>query len=174
MARYSAFDGTNMIAQGDMTAMIAAQRVALPRGVNLLIFDDATGQVRDVDLRDAPPPARGRPKLGVKAREVTLLPRHWDWLGRQRGGASGALRRLVEEEMRRTADQPDPRARQDATYAFLSAIAGDLPRYEDALRQLFAGDTTAFRGAIAGWPDDISRYALRLAGWDVTTAEQSS
>src|SRR5262245_35394061 len=29
---------------------------------------------------------RGRPKLGVIAREVTLLPRHWDWLATQPGG----------------------------------------------------------------------------------------
>ena len=87
MTNYTAFEGFDVVATGDMTAMIAAQRAALPRGVNLLIYEDDTGQVRDVDLRDAPPPQRGRPKLGVKPREVTLLPRHWDWLADQRGGA---------------------------------------------------------------------------------------
>ncbi len=166
MTTYTAFDGQNRIATGDMAAMITTQRAAVPRGVNLLIFDDATGKARDVDLRDAPPPARGRPKLGVTAREVTLLPRHWDWLAQQRGGASAALRRVVEAEIRRTAGQPDPEAAKNATYAFLSAIAGDLPGYEEALRQLFAGQKEAFCALIAVWPDDIRSYARRLAGWE--------
>ena len=73
MTQYTAFEETKIVATGDMTAMIAAQRAALPRGINLLIYDDATGAVRDVDLREAPPPARGRPRLGVTAREVTCL-----------------------------------------------------------------------------------------------------
>ena len=83
MTLYTAFENQTVVAVGDMSAMIAAQRDASARGLNLLIYDDATGEVRDVDLRDAPPPARGRPKMGVKAREVTLLPRHWDWLRSQ-------------------------------------------------------------------------------------------
>ncbi|MEJ6398320.1 DUF2239 family protein [Yoonia sp. 208BN28-4] len=165
MTHYTAFEGTQITAAGDMAAMIAAQRAAIVRGINLLIFDDATGQVRDVDLRDAPPPTRGRPKMGVKAREVTLLPRHWTWLSEQRGGASAALRRLVEDEMRRTAHQKDPKAARNAAYAFLSAIAGDLPHYEDALRHLFADKPDDFAAIATKWPNDIYRYAMRLAGW---------
>jgi len=79
MTYFTAFEDHKIAAKGDMPAMITAQREAATRGVNLLIYDDTTGEVRDVDLRAAPPPARGRPKMGVKAREVTLLPRHWEW-----------------------------------------------------------------------------------------------
>jgi hypothetical protein len=160
MTKYTAFEDGQMIATGDMAAMITAQRDALTRHVNLLIFDDATGKVRDVDTRDAPPPTRGRPKLGVKAREVTLLPRHWDWLSQQRGGASAAIRRLVEDARRNEA--PNSKAGQNAAYAFLSSVAGDLPDYEEALRVLFAGDSEGFAAAITSWPADIQGYALRL------------
>ena len=152
------------MATGDMTAMIAAQRAALPRGVNLLIYEDDTGQVRDVDLRDAPPPQRGRPKLGVKPREVTLLPRHWDWLADQRGGASAKLRSLVDDAMWAEGGQRSAAVRQKTTYAFLSSIAGDLPRFEAATRALFAGDWDAFADEIADWPEEVRSYALRLAG----------
>ncbi len=112
MTHYTAFEGPDIIATGDMTAMIAAQRAALPRGVNLLIYDDATGAVRDVDLRDAPPPQRGRPKMGVKSREVTLLPRHWTWLNEQKGGASAALRTLVDDAMWAAGGRRSDAARQ--------------------------------------------------------------
>ena len=160
MTRYTAFEDGQIVATGDMTAMIAAQRAASPRGVNLLIYDNASGNVRDVDLRTAPPPARGRPKLGVQAREVTLLPRHWDWLKQQRGGASAALRRLVEDALR--ADGAAEPAGQNAAYAFLSSIAGDLAGYEEAIRCLFAGDADGFGTHTATWPEDIRVYAQQL------------
>lgn len=163
MTTYTVFEGHRRIASGGMPMMIAAQREANARGAILLIYDDATGRVLDVDPRaDAPPPRRGRPSLGVKSREVTLLPRHWDWLARQRGGASAALRRLVEAAAR--ADGQDPAAGRDAAYAFLSSIAGDLPGFEEMSRALFAGDMSGFAARIADWPEDIRAYALRLAG----------
>ena len=162
MTNYTAFEDGKIVAIGDMSAMITAQRAFLPRGINLLIFDDASGKVRDVDLRDAPPPARGRPKLGVKAREVTLLPRHWEWLGQQRGGASAALRRLVEDAARADASKHDPKAGQNAAYSFLSAIAGDLPDYEEVLRALFSSETDRFAALIAAWPTDVQKYAMQL------------
>lgn len=165
MTQYTAFENHQIVATGDMTRMIAAQREAIGRGVNLLIYDDATGAVRDVDLRTAPPPTRGRPKMGVKAREVTLLPRHWDWLGNQRGGASACLRRMVEDAMRADATAKDPKAAMNATYRFLSSIAGDLPQYEDALRALYAGDKQAFAAKTCDWPKDVSDFANRLAGF---------
>jgi hypothetical protein len=163
MTLYTAFENRSVVAIGDMSAMIAAQRDASTRGINLLIYDDATGQVRDVDLRCAPPPARGRPKMGVKAREVTLLPRHWDWLRSQKGGASAVLRRLVDQEIKATAGTRSNHERQSATYAFISSIGGDLPGFEAATRQLFANDWMGFATQVANWPNDVRDYALRLA-----------
>lgn len=163
MSTYTAFEDHDVIARGDMAGMIAAQRAAAPRGVNLLIYDDATGQVRDVDLRDVPPPARGRPKLGVKAREVTLLPRHWAWLGDQKGGTSAALRRLVDQAIKNADGARSDAQRQKTAYAFLSSIAGDLPGFEDTTRALFASDWDSFAARMADWPADVRAYALQLA-----------
>jgi hypothetical protein len=151
----------------------------------LLIFDDATGAQVDLDLsgseemvraRHAPqaPQAAetaaragaGRPKLGVVAREVTLLPRHWDWLKAQSGGASAAIRRLVDEARRREPEGEDPRSARDAAYRFMSAIAGNLPGFEEAARALFAGDAKRLRTLIGGWPPDVRDHALRLARID--------
>jgi hypothetical protein len=108
---------------------------------------------------------RGRPKLGVVAREVTLLPRHWEWLATQTGGASITLRRLVEQARRNDVDGGKQRRRnaQEAAYRFMSAIAGDLPAYEEACRALFADDSALFRKQIATWPVDVRDYATRLA-----------
>ena len=102
----------------------------------------------------------------AQPREVTLLPRHWDWLGQQRGGASAALRRLVEAELRRTPapDRATAPAGRDAAYAFLSAIAGNLPGYEEAIRALYGDGGKGFAEAMAGWPDDIRAHARTLAG----------
>ena len=106
---------------------------------------------------------RGRPKLGVIGREVTLLPRHWEWLNAQPGGASVALRRLVDEARRASAPAQDARLAQERAYRVMSALAGDRPGYEEALRALFAGDRARLEEQISGWPDDIRRYTLRLA-----------
>ncbi|WP_158921865.1 DUF2239 family protein [Acidisphaera sp. S103] len=110
----------------------------------------------------AVPPARGRPKLGVVAREVTLLPRHWEWLSAQPGGASVALRRLVEEARRVGGSRQDRRAAQEAAYHVMSALAGDLPGYEEAIRALFADHRVRFEDHTAGWPGDVRDYAVRL------------
>lgn len=145
----------------------------------VLTFDDATGAVVDLDLRGsdaevvarlganengAPAPrGRGRPRLGVVAREVTLLPRHWDWLAAQAGGASVVLRRLVEEARRADGGATEAKQARAAAYRFLSASAGDLPGFEEAARALFAGDREAFAARIASWPADVQTYAMRLA-----------
>lgn len=105
----------------------------------------------------------GRPKLGVVAREVTLLPRHWEWLNTQPGGASVALRKLVEEALRAAASKDRIRHSQESTYLFLSAIAGNLPDFEEATRALFAGDGGRFDTLTDGWPDDIREHARKLA-----------
>src|SRR4029079_4156101 len=67
----------------------------------------------------AEPRGRGRPRLGVVAREGTLLPRHWEWLGTQPGGASVVLRKLVEEARRANGDADRTRAARDAAYRFM-------------------------------------------------------
>lgn len=149
-----------------------------PQGGDFLVFDDATGRHIDLDLRStkpiipteppAPPEAteprgRGRPRLGVIAREVTLLPSHWDWLNSQPGGASVALRKLVEAARRSSGDRDRVRAAQESTYRFISAIAGNLPGFEEASRALFAYDRRRFGDLIAAWPEDIRDYAVRLA-----------
>jgi hypothetical protein len=112
------------------------------------------------DPSSAEPRGRGRPKLGVVAREVTLLPRHWEWLGAQPGGASVALRKLVEEARRAGGDRDRARAARDAAY---HVMAGNLPGFEEASRALFADDRRRFAELIAGWPGDIRDHVVNLA-----------
>ncbi|MEA4837340.1 MAG: DUF2239 family protein [Rhodospirillaceae bacterium] len=109
------------------------------------------------------PRGRGRPKLGVVSREVTLLPRHWEWLANQPGGASVVLRRLVEEARRSGGTRQQRRAAQEAAYHFMLAMAGDLPGYEEATRALFADDRPRLEEWVAAWPEDIRSYLLYLA-----------
>ena len=111
----------------------------------------------------AGPRGRGRPKLGVVAREVTLLPRHWDWLNAQPGGASVALRKLVEDARKARGQSDALRARQEAAYRFLSAIAGDWRNYEESTRALYAGDAERFRDLTESWPADVRDHARLLA-----------
>ncbi len=162
------FSGATRIAAGALAETAAAARRAQDQdpGAAILVFNRETGAVMDLDLRGseqdvalryAPPetsPARrGRPKLGVAAREVTLLPRHWDWLARQPGGASVTLRRLVEAA--RKADAGAASARAETAYRFMSAMAGDLPGFEEAARALFAGERSHLDAHLAAWPTDI-------------------
>jgi hypothetical protein len=176
----TAFIGTDRLAHGSLIEVALAVKAALARdpAASILTFDDATGRVVDLDLRGseadlvarlAPPPEdqpvrnRGRPKLGVVAREVTLLPRHWEWLAGQPGGASHALRRLVEEARRRDGGQNELRLAQETAYRFLSALAGNLPGFEEATRALFANDAARFAQHSALWPVDIREHAQKLA-----------
>ena len=115
---------------------------------------------------DGEPRGRGRPKLGVVAREVTLLPRHWDWLGAQPGGASVALRKLVEAARRDNLAGEQSRRRRDAAYHFMSAMAGDLPGFEEATRALYVNDRKRLRDLIGAWPQDLREHAIRLAFGD--------
>ena len=174
-AIFTAFDGQRLIARGDLVTVagaIHAAGTAMP-----LLFDDATGQPVDLDLRgsvdeviarltpapsEPPRAARGRPKLGVTAREVTLLPRHWDWLAVQSGGASAALRRLVDQARRERAGDDARRQAQEAAYRVATALAGDRPGYEEAIRALFANDMAAFASLIDAWPPDIAAYLRDL------------
>ncbi|WP_069265173.1 DUF2239 family protein [Paraburkholderia nodosa] len=119
--------------------------------------------VIDEAAPDDAPRGRGRPKLGVVAREVTLLPRHWDWLGAQPGGASVVLRRLVDAARHTSEARERVRAAQEAAHRFMTALAGNLPNYEEALRALYAGERSRFEAANAPWPEDVRDYARELA-----------
>jgi hypothetical protein len=151
------------------------------------VLSDSTGRAVDLDLRGsraevaeryqapddeaAPKPTRGRPKLGVVAREVTLLPRHWDWLAKQPGGASAALRRLVEQARRDNTESTLRRDAQESTHRVMTVLAGNLPRYEDALRAFYAGDKTLFLEIVATWPEDIAAYIAAHAAPAFSPAE---
>jgi uncharacterized protein len=169
-----AFEGDRLVAAGRRAEVSAAlERRKAGAGAQVLAFDGRTGRLVDLDPRAAihsKPAAHeaerrgpGRPKLGVMAREVTLLPRHWDWLNAQPGGASVALRKLVDEARRTSAESDAVRAAQECAYQFMTAMAGNLPGYEDACRALFSGDAEGFDAASRGWPRDIRRHAQAMA-----------
>jgi hypothetical protein len=109
---------------------------------------------------------RGRPRLGVVAREVTLLPPHWEWLNAQPGGASLVLRRLVDEARRAHGDKDGQRAARDAAYHFMSAISGNRGNFEEASRALLANDRRRLASEIAAWPSDIRDHVVKLAFGD--------
>ena len=163
----TAFAGELWIATGDEEEVRAALHAMGDDAQGVLLFDDATGRQVDIDLRgnrQEPPRGRGRPRLGVQPREVTLLPRHWEWLAAQPGGASVTLRRLVEEARKAAQAKPSPRAAMDAAYHFLTVMAGDRPGYEAAIRALYAKDRTGFETASALWPSAIRDHGMGLAG----------
>jgi hypothetical protein len=170
---YTVFDGCRRLAGGPLPELALIVKRAQENGAAgpLLIFDDSTGRCRDVDTRGSDAEvlarlvARGRPKLGVTAREVTLLPRHWEWLAAQPGGASVALRKLVEAALRDVTGKEERRQAQERAYHFMSALAGDLPGFEEAARALFANDATRFATQTAAWPPDVRDHAGRLAGF---------
>jgi hypothetical protein len=181
---FTAFEGQRRLVSGPLHEVALAVKRAEQRASNgIAIFSDATGLAVDLDLRGsdheivarlpaspapaaleaAPPRGRGRPKLGVVAREVTLLPRHWEWLATQPGGASVTLRKLVDAARRANGDKDRSRAARDAAYHFMSAMAGNLPGFEEASRALFADERRRFTSLIAAWPDDIRDHITRLA-----------
>jgi len=164
---YTGFDGHRWLAAGSLAVVNQAAQRALENGARgpVLIFDDATGRSRDIDMRgvSVPPRSRGRPRLGVTSREVTLLPRHWEWLASQPGGASVALRKLVEQARRDSVGKDLRRQAQERAYHFMTAIAGDLPGFEEATRALFADDAARFAALIEAWPAAVRAHALKLA-----------
>ncbi len=176
------------LAVGDLRTVAEAAKRAIERAGSepVLIFDARTSHQVEVDFRGsvadvvgrivlraetgacpamAPPTQRGpgRPKLGVVAREVTLLPRHWEWLASQPGGASVTLRKLVDHARRANEGKDRIRQSQDAAYRFMATMAGDRPGFEEATRALFAGDKVGFDERTADWPIDIRNHATNLA-----------
>lgn len=201
-AQCTAFEGSRRIASGALKEVALAAKLAHDRSTHsaspppVLIFDDATSEVIELDWRGssaafaarlddmllqcsamaAPEPNEaqeasqaqpalrgpGRPKLGVVAREVTLLPRHWEWLSRQTGGASVALRKLVDAARR--ASEVNDRVRHASAmgYKFMATLAGHEPGFEEASRALFAGDKAQFEAQIAAWPVDVQMHLKKI------------
>lgn len=181
--RVIAFDGNRRVAEGAPREVARAVHRATEAGraASILVFDSETSRPVEFDLRGsqddvlarldaaadtsaAPARGRGRPRLGVTAREVTLLPRHWDWLAGEPGGASAALRRLVEQAMR--SGQGPARARQaaEAVDRFMSAMTGNLPGHEEASRAFWRGERDAFHALTDTWPADVRDHLRALAG----------
>jgi hypothetical protein len=152
-----------LLARGECDDVLPAMRAAQPlqRANDLLAFDDDTGRQIDLDLRvQAPAPRRGRPALGVEAREVTLLPRHWEWLASQRGGASATLRKLVEEALRKGRSAKD---HHDTAFRFLTVMAGDLGNFDAAMREMYNGNRVGYDHFSYDWPKDVRDHGRRLA-----------
>ncbi|WP_109480737.1 DUF2239 family protein [Paraburkholderia sp. C35] len=200
----TAFMGHRRIASGSLKAVALVVKAAMEGdddSSSALIFDDLTSRPIELDLRgsaadvlarladqegsDSPPSAqaneetqtargRGRPKLGVVAREVTLLPRHWEWLNDQPGGASVALRKLVDAARNASEGKDRKRQAQEAAYRFMTAIAGDLAGYEEATRALYANDVARFDAMTAAWPEDVRDHARMLAQRAFTTDTSGS
>ncbi|MGO4701925.1 DUF2239 family protein [Dyella sp. 2RAB6] len=184
----TAFDGHRLIASGPLREVAAATKQAIDAGAKgpVLVFDDQTSLPVEIDFRggvddvlarlglagpatEAAPRGPGRPRLGVVAREVTLLPRHWEWLAAQAGGASATLRRLVEDARR--GEQDRALRAGEALDRFMQAMAGDLPHYEEASRAYWRGDRDRFGQLIETWPSDVRDHARRLAAAAWTDAD---
>ena len=184
---WTAFEGDRRIASGDLAHAVNKAKEVVARGerATVLLFEDRTGRQVEVDFREdagrilarlaepveedrsaaAPKTPRkpGRPKLGVVGREVTLLPRHWAWLNAQPGGASVALRKLVDQARRVNEGRDKVRMAQERAYRFMSAMAGNERNFEEANRALFAADASRFRELTASWPIDVRDHVTMLA-----------
>ena len=188
-AQLTAFAGKRKVAAGPLYAVAQSLKelVAREPDAQILIFDDASGSQVDLNLHgsladvlqrlprpatparqeEAPARTAGRPKLGVVAREITLLPRHWEWLATQPGGASVALRKLVEHAQRGNKAHDEQRQARETASKVMNALAGDAPGFEEASRALFAGKQPAFLACVQDWPADVREHVLQLAqrGW---------
>ncbi len=173
--QFTAFHENQRIAAGDQQSVaLALAMTRTAQSTSVIVISDLTGRHLDFDLRGdlsdvatryapSPPtepekPARGRPRLGVVPREVTLLARHWEWLAGQPGGASAALRRLVEQARNDSGPADQRRAAQDAAYRIMTTLAGNLPDFEEALRAFYANDQAAFLSRTETWPIDVRDY----------------
>jgi hypothetical protein len=188
----TAFNGNQLIASGNLlkVARKVKEIMDADKQASILIFNDYSSELVEIDFRGTmkdvlqrlktataegesadsssvtdqrSPRGPGRPRLGVVSREITLLPRHWDWLNRQPGGASVALRKLVEEARKVNSGKDRVRQSKEVAYRFMSAMAGNFPGFEEATRALFAGDSTRFNSLVESWSIDIRDHALKLA-----------
>ncbi len=174
---YCAFSGERLVARGELSSVLTAAKAELERARDrsMLFFEEQTGKQVEFNLAGstkeilaralAPSQTRvgpGRPKLGVISREVSLLPRHWEWLEHEPQGISATLRRLVDEAKKKNPGAQQSRLAREAVHRFITALAGDRPHYEEAIRALFAQEDARFRQLIAEFPRDVREQALRL------------
>ncbi len=180
---YTAFDGSQVFAKGSLTEVVKKIKTAIGKSANnsILIFSDTTGRTMDFNFQGSEkdvskrlevyvaeepsvvPAGPGRPKIGVVSREVSLQPRHWEWLATQSGGASATLRLLVEHAKKKGEGTLNTKQAQERTYKFMSVMGGDLPGYEEALRALYKSDEKTFASHISKWPEDIRTFTEQLA-----------
>jgi hypothetical protein len=184
---FTAFFGERIVASGNLLEVVSIVKDVIPEDElwQLLIFEDSTSNQVEVDFRgtkntvlrqlsqvfpnastgqiESQTPRRGRPRLGVVAGEITLLPRHWEWLKNQPGGASVTIRKLIDEARRVHTHKDTVRNAQEATYRFMTVMAGNRHQYEEALRALYSGDSSQFHKFIEIWPTDIREHTKRLA-----------
>jgi hypothetical protein len=185
LATYTVFAGDRRIAGGDLPTILTKTKRYLDRtgagDGQLLIFDDESGRQVEHDFRgtleamlarELPQPAApgpGRPRLGVLSREVSLLPKHWEYLEAEPNGISAALRRLVEEAMKRNAGSQRARLAREAAGRFMTVMAGDRAGFEEASRALYAKDRPRFEQLIGKWPRDVREHlrsmAERIGDW---------
>ncbi len=194
---YTAFNGEKKLLSGDAETLVLGIKHFLDENPeeSVLVFDDASGNPVDFDLQGSdaevlaklqqhplldarqrpsePRPGRGRPRLGVVAREVTLLPRHWQWLAQQRGGASAALRRLIDDKRKSDAVPERTRRVWDATGRFMWAMAGNQPGFEEASRALYAHDKEALDEQTGNWPRDIRAHLQHMLSADDCQAKNN-
>jgi hypothetical protein len=177
-ATYSAFAGASRLARGplDKVLRLVQQRLEAEPALSILVFEDSSGRQVEFDLRGAieqaiaraqpaeaaPRTGPGRPKLGVVSREVSLLPRHWEWLERHPQGISAGLRRLVDEARSRAPDEDRARLARAAVSRFMWVMAGNLPQFEEASRALFASDQASFTELTGHWPADVRTHIDEL------------
>lgn len=181
---YTAFETHKILSQGSLEDVVLKVKKRLEKSPEsqIVIYSDVTGKSMDFNFQgsekevlkrlevyttpesaDEASTGPGRPKLGVISREVSLLPRHWEWLATQSGGASNTLRKLVEESMKKTSGVQTVKTAQERTYKFMSVEAGDLENYEEALRALYRKDKEKFTSDIKTWPRDVQKHILELA-----------
>jgi uncharacterized protein len=183
---YTAFADNDHLVSGSLEKMLRRTKQYLEDDGSgtILIFEDHSGVQVDFDFRgtfdevlarlashpllaghkksDTPRGGPGRPRLGVVCREVSLLPRHWEWLEEQPNGISAALRRLVDEARKREPHGQCARRAREAAGRFMMVMAGNRPGYEEASRALFAKDQEALKKQIRRWPPDIRRHLWLL------------
>ena len=181
-ATYTAFEGDKMVARGPLLDVALKVKRSMGRADNssVRIFSDITGSTMDLNFQgtekdvlkrlevfvgeESPESSGpGRPKLGVVSREISLLPRQWEWLASQSGGASAMLRRLVDKARKKTTEGGSIKQTQEKAYKFMSVVAGDLKGYEEAIRALYRKDRKNFLLHMEGWPQDVRAHAVKLA-----------
>lgn len=182
---YTAFEGTKMLCRGNLLDVVVKVKRKLEKHPDskTLIFSDQTGKSLDFNLQGTENDVKkrleifvpanenhgkenlgpGRPKLGVVSREISLLPRHWEWLAAQPGGASVTLRKLVEAAKKSSSGEMSIKQTQERSYRFMMVAAGDLEGFEEATRALYRKDKKSFKESMSTWPRDVREHALELA-----------